>query len=235
LSDKYAVREYLNECGLGSMLNDLYAKWDDVNDIDLNILPNSFVLKCNNGSGGVIVVPDKSKFDLKRAKKELSKYMNTSIGTLSAEIQYFNIKPCIIAEKFLTPANGAKSITDYKFWCFNGEPNSVWVCCDRIGNSTSVALFDLNWNFHPEYSVFYSGYRKGDGNMPKPVSFDLMLDACRKLSKSFPCVRVDLYEIDGKPIFGEMTFTSLGGMMDFYSTEYLLEMGNLIHLPGAKG
>jgi len=231
LSDKYAVRGYLEEFGLGSMLNELYAKWDTIDEIDLNVLPDSFVLKCNNGSGGVIVVPDKLKFDIVQAKKELGKYMGESVGTLSAEMQYSNIKPCIIAEKYLPPPIGGKSIIDYKVWCFNGEPNSVWVCSDRIGNSTYVALFDLDWNFHPEYSVFNSGYRMGNGKMPRPVSLELMLDACRKLSKPFPCVRIDLYEIDGKPLFGEFTFTSLGGMMDFYTPEYMLAMGDLIKLP----
>ncbi|MBT5530647.1 MAG: hypothetical protein HOK35_15925 [Cytophagia bacterium] len=232
LSDKYAVRDYIIECGLKEILNDLYAKWETVEDINITNLPNSFVLKPNNGSGGVIIVKDKNKFDLEHAKKQLLKKMNNRVGLLGAEIQYYSIRPCIIAEKYLCPSVNQNSITDYKFWCFNGEPYNVFICHNRFKKYVHISLYDLDWEKHPERLIFNKMDRNGsDYDIERPVSYEKMLDICRIVSKPFPCVRVDLYEIDGQPIFGEMTFTSLGGMMDYFSPEYLEKMGNEIKLP----
>ena len=137
--------------------------------------------------------------------------------------------PCVIAEELLPIADGDKSLIDYKIWCFNGKAHYVWACSDRDSNGTEVMTYDLDWNPHPEYSVFDSRYRKGK-ILPKPKNFETMIHIAETLAEPFPQVRLDLYNIDGCIYFGETTFTSLGGMMDFYSDAFLKEMGDKIDL-----
>jgi hypothetical protein len=235
LSDKYAVRKYIEDAGFGDMLVKLYGVWSSVDDIDFDLLPQSFVLKSTNGSGTVMVVPDKSKLEYSQVKKTLKSWLCLEFGIMSAEPHYFPIKPQIIAEELL--ANDKKAVStsliDYKIWCIEGEPYSVWTCSNRkIGAETYVASHDLDWNIHTEHSVFVDHYRQCTSNIPKPLALDKMLDACRVLTKNFKQVRVDFYDVGGQPYFGEFTFTSSAGYMDFYTHDYLLEMGEKINLPG---
>lgn len=233
LSDKYAVRQYIEKVGLGDMLVKLYGVWDTVKDIDFEELPQSFVLKSTNGSGTVLVVQDKNELNLIEVREMLNKWLTESFGILTAEPHYFPIKPRIIAEELLIndKRDVSSSLIDYKFWCFHGEPYSVWSCSNRkIGAETYVASHDLNWNIYPEHSVFVDHYRKCENNIPKPKSLDKMIEACKLITNNLPQVRLDFYEVNDIPYFGEMTFTSSGGYMDFYTHEYLLELGSKINL-----
>ena len=234
-SDKYAVRGFVKERGLESILNDLYGKWDKGEDIDWNIMPNKFILKTNNGSGTVRVIEDKTKADKPQLIKELNSWLAHDCSADTTEYHYRRIIPCIIAERLLFPTldeqRVSSSLMDYKIWCFNGKPYCCWVCYNRKGGSADVMTYDLEWNAHPEWSIFNEHYRRGQ-ILPKPKNFDQMLDAAQKLSAGFPVVRVDLYNIDGKIYFGELTFTSLGGTMNFYTDDFLLKMGQQIDLNG---
>ena len=236
-SDKYAVRGFVKERGLESILNDLYGKWDKAEDIDWNTLPNQFILKTNNGSGTVKVVKDKTNADTKKIIKELNSWLTIDCSSSTTEYHYRQITPCIIAERLLfsTPDEQKISSTlmDYKIWCFNGKPYCCWVCCNRVGNHTDVMTYDLEWNAHPEWSIFNEHYRQGQ-ILPRPKNFEQMIDTAQILSASFPVVRVDLYNIDGKIYFGELTFTSLGGTMNFYTDDFLLKMGQQIDLTGVE-
>ena len=214
LTDKYAVRKYIESIGLGDILVKLYGKWDSVEDINWDVLPNKFVMKCNNGSGDVLICKDKSKLDI-------------------AEPQYALIKPCIIAEELLdssTQPCGSSSLVDYKIWCFNGKPHSVWCCYNRKQYYANVGVYDLNWQYHPECSVFTKHYKESSKLLPKPVNFGRMLEIAQRLSKGFPVLRVDLYNVNGHVYFGELTFTSQSGCMNFYSQQYLDETGSIIKL-----
>lgn len=137
------------------------------------------------------------------------------------------MKPCVIAEEVLPCDPGTTTLTDYKIWCFNGKAYYVWICNDRSkgGNSAHVMTYDLDWNAHPEFSVFNSDYLRGE-IMPKPENLDEMIRIAEKLSQGFPELRVDLYNVNGKVYFGELTFTSQGGFMDFYTPEFNLELGS---------
>lgn len=235
LADKYKVRDYVEKLGLGKYLVKLYGHWTDVNSIDFNTLPNSLIFKANNGDGkGTnLIIRDLKKEDKEKLRKILGKWLKRkNIGALSAEPQYKDIPTCVIAEELLPIPDGCHSLIDYKIWCFRGEPKYIWTCSDRDedGGGADVMTYDLDWNAHPEFSVFTSEYRHGK-LLPKPQNLGEMIDVARYLSAEFPEVRVDLYNIGGKIYFGELTFTSQGGMNDFYTSDFLLEMGKLIKLP----
>lgn len=236
LSDKYGVRDYVKERGCEANLVKLYGVWSDANDIDFDALPETFVLKGANGSGSNIICHDKSKLDIPKIRKQMNKWIHTTIGLYSAELQYMHIPPRIVAEELLPTEEGSSSIADYKVWCFNGEPKYIWVCSDRDDKTflfTYVMVYDTEWNAHPEYSIFNDHYRKGKV-MPKPKNLDELLNVARKLSQGHPVVRCDLYYVKDKVYFGEMTFTSNGGMNDFYTQEFLNMTGDMIKLPNIK-
>lgn len=233
LTDKWKVREYVKECGLEKILVKLYGVWENAKNIDFTALPNSFVLKPNHGSGDIILVKDKMILDKEFIISQINKDLSKKYGELEGGRHYYDIIPVVIAEEFLKNDEVSKkyssSIIDYKIWCFNGKPYYIWTCCNRDKNGTDVMTYDLNWNTHPEYSVFCKHYRQGK-KLPKPINFDEMIKIAEKLAKPFPCVRVDLYNINGKIYFGEMTFTSLGGLMDFYTDDFQKMAGSMIDL-----
>lgn len=234
LTDKYTARDYVRECGLADTLNTLYGVWDHASDIDLNSLPDSFILKTTGGSGDSIIVKDKNQMDAESVFRYLDRMVNTVYGLSEGNPHYSRIVPRIIAEQLLVndevSARYSSSLIDYKIWCFNGKAAYIWTCTDRTSHGTKVMTYDTDWTAHPEYSVFYSHYSRGNV-IPKPENLDRMLVIAEKLAAPFPVVRVDLYNIAGRIYFGEMTFTSLGGLMDFYTPEFLEKTGDMIRLP----
>ncbi|MBQ6253496.1 MAG: glycosyltransferase [Bacteroidales bacterium] len=238
LTDKLLVRDYLREKGFESLLPKLYGYWENADSINVEELPEKFVLKCNHDSGSTIIV-DKSKgFDWLSIKSFLNQKLNRKFGYVGCEPHYNRIKPLIIAEEYLEPSAReiaiSSSIVDYKVWCFNGEPFCTWTCHNRTNECAEVNVYDMDWRVHPECSVFNDHYRDGKGVIPKPESFGNMMKAASILSEGFPQVRVDFYEVGGKLYFGEMTFTSLAGRMDFYTEAFLKEMGDKVVLPNKK-
>lgn len=237
-TDKYSVRGYVKECGLEEILVKLYGKWDKAENIEWDKLPNKFVLKTNNGSGTVLIVDDKTKLDINETMVQFGKMLHQNDAIPTTEFHYQGIKPCIIAEELLIAdeeeKQWTKSIVDYKIWCFNGVVDSIWTCTNRDHEGTDVALFDREWKYRPEASVFNNHYREQKHLTPKPVCLDEMIRVAEILSKPFPVVRVDLYAIKGKVYFGELTFTSLGGTMNFYTDQELLRMGQKIDLSDVK-
>lgn len=231
LSDKIAVRNYIKEKGLEDILVPIYGIWENPKDIDFEKLPQQFVLKSNHGSGTVIVVKDKNKFDKNTAIKKMKNWLKNRYGAFSAELHYLGIEPKIYAEAFLEEdANISSTAIDYKIFCQNGEPSCVWICRNRCAKSVDVSIYDTDWNFHPEWSGNSNHYFLVKTPIERPPHFDRMLDIAKILSKDFPQVRVDLYNIKGKIYFGELTFTSCGGTMDFFTDDYLLELGSRVHL-----
>lgn len=232
LADKYRVRQYVEDLGLGQYLVKLYAVWFDASEVNFDTLPETFIIKANNGDGkGTNKIIRKSELT-EENKAELVAMIDEwlhrkNIGALHAEPQYKGMKPCVIAEEVLPCDPGTTTLTDYKIWCFNGKAYYVWICNDRSkgGNSAHVMTYDLEWNAHPEFSVFNSDYLRGE-IMPKPKNFEEMIQVAEKLSQGFPELRVDLYNVQGKIYFGELTFTSQGGFMDFYTPEFNMELGS---------
>ena len=233
LVDKFKVRKYIEERGLADILVELYGVWYSAEDFvkSFSDLPNSFILKANNGEGkGTnLVIKDKNQHPIEEMAAKVKEWLSRkNIGALVAEPQYDAIKPCVVAEQLLPMDPGHHSLTDYKIWCFEGKPFFIWVCNDRNeeGNSAHVLTYDTDWNPHPEYSVFTSDYLQGEP-IPKPKNLDRMLAIAEKLSSGFPELRVDLYNVQGKVYFGELTFTSQGGINSFYTQEFLNLAGSL--------
>ena len=227
LADKYTVRTYVKEKGLAHILIPLLAKYDSPDDIDFGKMPNQFVMKCNNGCGDVIIIRDKNQANVKDIKNALKKSLNRKFGLESAEPHYLKIKPCIIAEEYLPSTD--ISVIDYKIWCFNGNPYCIFTGSNRNHEKHTVDfnVFDLEWNRMNHYMT--ERYRN-NVFVPKPKHLDKMLSYAQILSNGFPEVRVDFYEVNGKVYFGEMTFTSNCGRMDYFTPEFLKIMGQTIIL-----
>lgn len=233
LADKYKVREYVTNLGYGHLLPELYGHWEDANDIDFDSLPDKFIIKCNHDSGSWHIIDKKKEFDRKAIINKLNASLRRKFGYRNCEPHYNKIHPQIIAEQFLESKQDifSSSLVDYKVWCFDGKPYSIWACYNRDHDGTDVNLYDLTWKVHPECSVFTNYYRDGKGRCPKPKVLDEMLEAASVLSKGQPEVRVDFYIVDGKLYFGELTLTSMCGRMSCYTKDYLIELGNQVKLP----
>lgn len=236
LADKYEVRKYVQECGLEEILVKRHGLWNNMNEVDFNQLPYSFVLKPTHGSGDVVVVKNKAEADLEGIRKKIQKELDEHICTSAAELHYTRIPHRVIAEELLVndPVSQKYSSTliDYKIWVFNGKAHYVWVCMNRFvrnKDGAEVMTYDRDWNAHPEYCRVTPDFSLADP-MPKPAGYEYMLEVAEKLSEPFPVVRCDLYNLNGKIYFGEMTFTSYGGIMDFYSDEFLKKAGSEIDL-----
>ena len=231
LADKYLVRKYVSDKGLSEILIPLIAKYDNAEDIDFCKLPNAFVLKTNHGCGEVVIVKDKSQINENVIRMQMHNHLQYKYGLYQTEYHYLDIKPCIVAEQLICEKDCkySSSIIDYKVWCFGGKPYCI-LCCFNRGDNTNVALYDVKWNY------LYGKIRKTNhftekaDYLPKPFNLDLMLDYASILSEGFPEVRVDFYNINGKIYFGEMTFTSLGGFMNYFTDDFLKELGNQIEL-----
>ena len=228
LADKLKVRSFVEKRGFGYTLTKLYGSYDDANDIDYSKLPSQFVLKTNNASATNIIVKDKSSADIPAINRQLNKWLQMPYGYDTCQPHYSRIVPKIIAEEFLNDKKTTEKgemLIDYKFYCFDGEPTIVIVMSGRSLNTHKVnkTYFDMDWQCHPEYMS-----KKFDGiaqeHTEKPVSFEKMKEMAAVLSKGFPFVRVDFYEINGNPVFGEMTFTP---GMDTGTTQFHLDMGKL--------
>ena len=234
LSDKYQVREYVCECGLEDILNRLYGVWDSADDIDFSLLPDRFILKTTHGSGDCFIVKDRNSADIEGLRKTINARLRQIYGLAEGSVHYSRIRPRVIAEELLDndpeSACFSASLIDYKIWCFNGKAKYIWTCTNRDSHGTRVMTYDTDWNAHPEYSVYTSHYME-DTPIPKPDNLQYMLEVAQKLSAPFPVVRVDLYNLASRIVFGEMTFTSLGGLMNFYTDDFLRMTGGMIKLP----
>lgn len=228
-ADKYRMREYVEEKGLEDYLPKLYGHWENPDDIDFSVLPDEFVLKSNNGCGTVMVVRDKSQINESETKALLKTWLKP-YGYSGGQSHYLRIKPCILAEELLHQNEAEKvfspkSIVDYKIWCINGKPESIFVAFNRQNAlQINIALFDTEWNALTQYlhstkqDVYDPKYV-----VPKPKSLSSMLDLAAKLAEPFPEVRVDFYEVGEKPVIGELTFTTGYG---YFTYDYYVLLGN---------
>ena len=222
--DKYEVRKYIESViGKEYLVPLVGGPWDNVNEIDISILPEQFVLKCSNGHG-VEICHKKSEFDLINAKKKLDKSLKCNLFWYGREWPYKNSKSRIIAEEYLQ-----RNIVDYKFYCFDGVPTYLFVVTDRHKSHGPYGdLFDMNGK---HLNVIDIDFPNNPKTPSLPVSFENMKYIAKKLSCGIPFVRIDLYEHQKKPVFGEITFFDSSGFAKFRPKEFDYKLGELIKLP----
>lgn len=232
LADKFKVRNYVRDKGFGNNLVKLYGQWDKIDSFKLSQLPNSFVLKMNNGCGDIIIVKDKSKIDETAIKDYFRPMFKGVYGNDTVEDHYTKIKPYLIAEELLDKNNQevkSSSLIDYKFWCFNGKPVICFVVLNREKGKYVVDLYDVDndWERIEKGNMKYNLHHlRNDNRIPKPKCFDEMINVASELSKGHPQMRVDLYEVNEKVYFGELTMTSLGGRMNYFGKDILRRLGS---------
>ena len=225
LVDKYRVKEWVSETIGPQYVIPLLAKYDSAKDIDLEKLPDQFVLKCNHDSGSVIICRNKQEFDLNAAQKKLSMRLKTDTSSYFGEWAYRNVPRCIIAEKFMSDGDN-EDLMDYKFFCFDGVPRIMYMSRDHAAHVTTD-FFDMDFNHLP-----IRMQAPPSKILPsKPREFEEMKRLAAILSKDIPQVRVDFYVINGQIYFGEMTFYHCGGMVSVNPPEWNLKMGMMINLP----
>jgi len=225
-ADKYKVRELVTEKGYKETLNELLAVFENADEINLNNLPNQFVLKASHGSGWNLIVNDKSKINWFWHKKILKSWLKHNIFWAGREWLYKEIKPRLVCEKFLTDESGY--LIDYKFHCFNGEPKYIQANNGRGKLQHAQNFYDLDWNFQP----FGKDLTPLENvKIEKPTLLNEMIEMAKDYAKDFPYVRVDFYQVNNKIIFGELTFFPASGMPDFKPEKYDKIWGDLLTLP----
>lgn len=201
--DKYEVRKYIKEIIGEEYLIPLLGVYDSFEEIDFDNLPDEFVLKPNHTSGDIFICKNKSKIDYKKLRKEVNRWLKREYYWLHREWPYKNVKPRIICEELIKTENGGFPY-DYKFHCFNGEPDNVMVCIERESGNPKFYFFDNEWNLL-RYNL--AGINAPQGfTLPKPKKMDEMFMLAKKLSSGFPFIRVDFFCENEKIYFGELTF-----------------------------
>lgn len=211
-ADKYAVRQYVEQCGCGEILNELYGVYDKVDDVPWEQLPNKFVLKWNFGCGQNLIVFDKSSLDIEDAKRKLNKWygLRNTFYLAYSEMQYRGIPPKLLCEKLIETEDGSLPV-DYKLYCFNGAPDCVLVCTNREQNSHSTQYYFFDKDWHLKRYNKRGKEAPADFTLPRPEGIEQLFDYAERLTKPFPFVRADFYLENGKITFGELTFTPCGG------------------------
>jgi len=233
-SDKYEVRKYIESLGLKDILTECYGVWDRAEDIDFDNLPDKFVVKCTHDCGSTIVIRDKSKMNKQEVVDFLQAHLDVNYGYEWCELHYTKIKPRVIAES-LIEMDSTGDLIDYKINCIHGKPQYVEVIYGRELKSdggSNHAVFDL-YDIHTWLPMRQYKTNLDDNfrDVPRPENLEKMIEVAEKISQGFPQVRVDLYNVNGRIYFGEMTFFSASGMNNDLSREFQLMIGDRIHLP----
>lgn len=226
--DKITAKDYVEKIISKEHIIPTIATYDSVEDIDWDTLPNQFVIKCTHDSGGIVVCKDKSKLDIEKAKRTLREGLKQDYYYLFREWPYRNVPRRLICEEYMVDESGYE-LKDYKWFCFDGEPKAMFVATDRGSSNEEVKFdfFDTDFNHLP----FKNGHPLASKPITKPAGFEEMKKLAAQLSQGEPHVRVDLYDVNGKIYFGELTFFHFSGLMPFEPEEWDYKFGSWIKLP----
>ena len=226
--DKIEAKKYVAKIIGEEYIIPTIGVWEDVDQIDFDKLPNQFVLKCTHDSGGIVVCSDKNKLNISAARYKLKKALQTTYYYFNREWHYKNVPHRILCEQYMVDESGYE-LKDYKWFCFNGEAKAMFIASDRQvqGEETKFDFFDMDFNHLP----IINGHPNSSKRMPKPDGFEKMKQLAEQLSKGFPHLRVDFYDINGKIYFGELTFFHFSGMTPFKPKEWDYTLGQWIKLP----
>ena len=223
--DKYEVKEYVSKLIGEEYIIPTLGVWDSFDDIDFDKLPNQFVLKCTHDSEGLVIVKDKNKLDINGAREKINTALKYNFYYIGREWPYKDIKPRIIAEKYMEDSVYGE-LRDYKFFCFNGEAKAMFIATERNEGNVKFDYYDLDFN----NLGIVQHYPNSSNVIDKPINFDKMIELSEVLSKDMPHVRVDFYEVDGMLYFGELTFYHLSGFMPFTPNKWDGIFGDWINL-----
>lgn len=225
LVDKYEVKKNVAKIIGEEHIIPTLGVWNNFDDIEFENLPDKFVLKCTHDSGGVAICNNKSIFDKRKVREKLDKSMRKNYFYEHREYVYKNVKPRIIAEKYMVDESG-EQLKDYKFFCFDGEVKALFIATDRGQGTTKFDFFDSDFNHLP----IKQHYPNTGKPIAKPAGFEEMKKLATQLSQGFPHVRIDFYDINGKIYFGELTFFHFNGTVPFEPKEWDMVFGNFVNL-----
>lgn len=229
LVDKYEVKEYVEKVIGGGYTIPTFGVWEHFDDINFDMLPNQFVLKCTHDSEGLVIVKDKSTMDKNAAREKIETALKHNFYYVGREWPYKNVHPRIIAEQYMED-HIDKELRDYKFYCFDGIPKIMYIASNRNSGHVNFDFYDMEFN-HLDIT---QKYPNASEPLRKPEHFKEMIGLAKKLSNGFPHVRVDFYEVDGKVYFGELTFFSMSGLTPFKPAKWDKIMGSWLTLPQKK-
>ena len=224
--DKIEAKQYVSSKIGEKYIIPTIGIWETLDEIDWNQLPDRFVIKATHDSGGVVVCKDKSKLDIDKAKKVLAGAGKKDFTKFTKEYPYKNVKHRYIAEEYMEDESGFE-LKDYKIFCFDGKPGFLFVATGRQNHDTRFDFYDMEFNHLP----VLNGHPNADKWPQKPENFEEIIEISKKLSKGIPHVRVDLYNINGKIYFGELTFFHWSGLKAFEPIEWDYKFGEYIQLP----
>lgn len=225
--DKYAVREYVQSKGYGSLLNELLWEGFNPEKIPFDDLPDKFVIKATHGSTFNIICTDKNKLDREETIAKCKEWLKAKFLPCYGEWFYGIEKPRIVIEKYIESKN-PYGLLDFKFFCFNGKVKCVYVSTSKeVDESYCIDYYDENWNYMP---LRRKGH-KSLGTIEKPKRFFEMKKIAEDLSRDFLHVRIDFFCEDDTIVFGEMTFTTSAGFGKIDPIEFDYKMGSWLELP----
>lgn len=227
--DKYAVKKYVADIIGEQYIIPTIGVWDKPEDIDWDSLPDQFVLKCTHDSGGLVICKDKPKLDKNAAIEKLNASLQRDYYKVVREWQYEKVPKRIIAEKYMEDKTFGE-LPDYKFFCFDGEVKALFIGTERGSGDVKFDFFDADFN-HLDLVQIHPMSGK---DLPKPEHFEKMKGLAAKLSKGYPHLRVDLYNVNGDIYFGEITLYHHGGIVPFHPEKWDYTFGSWINLPEKK-
>ncbi len=227
--DKIGLHEYSKKVLGKDICVPILKIYNHSNEVNLDELPNKFVLKCNHGSGMNIICNNKEYFNITVAKTLLNKWLSENYGIINYEFQYLNVKPKIFAEEFLKD-----NIEDYKVYCFHGKPKFIRVQKTIEGENKINNYYDLDWKLTDLETGLPHYHRMENYTFQKPKKLNLMIEYAKKLSSEFVFVRVDFYEFNETIYLGELTFTPSNGIFRLKNQEQCIYLGNLIDVNKIK-
>lgn len=222
---RVGVRDYIASLGHEDLLVPIIGIYDRFEDIDFDALPKSFVIKTTHSSQWNMLVRDKAEFDIEKARKAFHKWLSTDYGKFTMERHYSPIKPQIIIEHFL--GDTVTLPTEYKIHVYNGVAKNLYVV---TGRGTDIRYTQLYIDWTPFDGSQFNGWKKADVTPAKPPHWEKMVALAEEISKPFPFVRADFYEVDGKIYFSEMTFTPAKGTLILDDDAADFEMGKWLDI-----
>jgi len=227
--DKILLRNYSRKILGKDICVPIIKIYDSINDINLDELPEKFVLKCNHGSQMNIICQNKSDFNLNDAKKQLDEWLKLNYALIGYEYQYLNVKRKVFSEVFLKD-----NLTDYKFYCFNGYPKLIKVRSKCYKKGVKIYhYYDENWK-KTNIETNLGDNIKLNNDFPKPKYFNLMMEYAKKFAKNFSFIRVDLYEFNDTVYLSELTFTPANARTPYKNEKQSIYLGNLLDLSKVK-